>query len=218
MSRRRVRSLRSLSVDAAIAVVAASGILAIGASAHPWQDFYPRAWFTSGDVPWQFQNNFPGAEWRARVQDGAQDWNSQGQSIRFSKRAGDTPGYQREQCPRIYQWDFVQLKPLPEGKPAVTDICAFVQQPFALETFVITFNNGFNWYRDTGNPPGDRLDLWSAASHEFGHGTGWGPHFSGGSSICTTDPKHTMCPTLDFGQAFMRGLAPHDAHTFGGIY
>lgn len=40
------------------------------------------------------------------------------------------------------------------------------------DTGTITFDAAEDWYARTGNAPDDQPDLWSVATHEFGHAMG----------------------------------------------
>lgn len=76
-----------------------------------------------------------------------------------------------------------------------------------------------SWYTGTGDAPSDRYDLWSVASHEFGHATGWGPHFAEDSPECPNDStRHTMCGGIYIGTERQRTLTTHDIHTYDGRY
>jgi hypothetical protein len=74
--------------------------------------------------------------------------------------------------------------------------------------------------------PDGRIDLWSVASHEFGHAAGWtGRHYGKDedperSSICNSGNvnRQTMCSIIYTGSESVRTLGRHDRHTFRRVY
>jgi hypothetical protein len=86
-------------------------------------------------------------------------------------------------------------------------------------------------YTGTGPIQPGQKDLWSIATHEFGHGTGFGKpapfsHFdgTGQGETCPFPLKdideETMCGSypVDTGDIYPRDLSDHDIHTFGAVY
>lgn len=52
-------------------------------------------------------------------------------------------------------------------------------EPYIPWAFNIILNSGYRWYSGRGKDvPQQRYDLQSTATHEFGHATGWLPHFN----------------------------------------
>jgi hypothetical protein len=96
----------------------------------------------------------------------------------------------------------------------------------------INDNSAIDWYRGTDTPSHSETDLWSIATHEFGHSSGWGPgndHFTEtanpGACDKTQNDYHTMCEryyhTTDQYPArgkWWRTLETHDVDTFKDAY
>lgn len=218
-----MKRARTVVADAFIAVTLAVIVLATVAVAHTPGPRYPDVWlFDIGAVDYRFKSNFPTGDWRNRVNDGVADWNEVGEPLQFYQAPGDTAGYSRFSCPANYQDSFVQREALDgqNGFIAFTDTCVDVNNTWVLRSFVVTFDDAETWYKRTGVPPGGQYDAWGAATHEFGHATGWSgdQHFSGGAPECVNAPRHTMCPSIGFGQTYWRDLAEHDRHTFQAAY
>jgi hypothetical protein len=78
---------------------------------------------------------------------------------------------------------------------------------------------GAGWYTGTGDAPDCCFDVWSVATHEWGHMTAFFGHFDEGGSICPDDSsRHTMCPTIKAATERQRTLELHDYHTFEAAY
>jgi hypothetical protein len=91
-------------------------------------------------------------------------------------------------------------------------------------SFDVVFNSALKWNMDhTKAPTIAQGDLYSVASHEFGHGMGHWTHWDQGpaadAKICVPGPTiHTMCSTHYPGTTSQRSLATHDVHTFTDAY
>jgi hypothetical protein len=89
---------------------------------------------------------------------------------------------------------------------------------------MVQFHDGPAGYWYTGSsltgPGPTQYDLRAVATHEFGHSMGFGPHFSSSDTVCTTSPRHTMCPNAIIGPSGtqLRSLEEHDKHTFAAAY
>jgi hypothetical protein len=84
-----------------------------------------------------------------------------------------------------------------------------------------------SWYAGADpRVPANRNDLESTMMHEFGHATGWGPHYDDhkgltqGGAVCTSNrsDRETMCSSSPLGESWERGLGPHDRETFFKAY
>ncbi len=94
-----------------------------------------------------------------------------------------------------------------------------------IKTFSMAYDSsgpatGGNFWTGTTNPPTNRTDLWSAASHEMGHALGHLIHFSTGDVPCPASGvnRDTMCGSLVWGESYMRSPDDHDKHTFDSAY
>lgn len=76
-----------------------------------------------------------------------------------------------------------------------------------------------NWYTGVStNVPSSALDLRSVSSHEFGHATGFFPHFDPNDVDCSSADRETMCESLPAGVSYFRTLEEHDKHTVADAY
>jgi hypothetical protein len=89
----------------------------------------------------------------------------------------------------------------------------------------VRFDSAENYFTGSGTPASNQPDLRSVATHELGHGTGFGvgapnSHFNGNdSTICAfNSTEQTMCPTHLLGSTWQRSLGEHDQHTFAAAY
>lgn len=79
----------------------------------------------------------------------------------------------------------------------------------------VVFNKDVRWYTGTGSPTA--YDLWSVATHEFGHAAGLG-HWTG-SSLCPRSSRiHSMCQGSTYRRDYKRSPELHDRHTFQSAY
>ncbi|HEX7166480.1 MAG TPA: hypothetical protein VF230_05815 [Acidimicrobiales bacterium] len=220
-------------------VVAALAALALVAGAGPaWShgqaDYYPNRW-TNLTPQWFFDDDFPDGNKRARVRDGLAQWNGRNLPLQFAEVGEREAGFDpATDCPAPGNAMFWQDIPDGMGALAITWTCAGGGE---IVNSSIVFDSSRSWYDGVGDaadgflnqicslPPGCENDLWSVASHEWGHMTGFsGPfedgHFDPNADICQSDPgpQHTMCPFLEIGTERLRTLEVHDIHTFEGSY
>jgi Matrixin len=192
-------------------------LIPTAASGHAASQFYDFLWVSDLSVRWKFVSDFPSGNFRERVKDGAQKWNDLDEPMSFKKIDDLWDPYPPADCSpnEQYQKDGVHWGDITDGALAKTFRCRTSSE---LWTFNIKFDSDRPWYTGTGDPPGDKFDMWGVAVHEFGHATGWKGHFEDSSQYCTDVPYHTMCPSLPSGAQWMRSLESHDTHTFGGAY
>lgn len=98
----------------------------------------------------------------------------------------------------------------------------------------MVFDRDEDWYTGTGDANdgflnlcigGCQSDLWSVATHEVGHMTGFVGGPNGDGHFDQNDPEgtctgevHTMCPSYEGGSEHFRTLEVHDRHTFTAAY
>lgn len=86
----------------------------------------------------------------------------------------------------------------------------------------MAFDNDIYWYTGTGDAPGGYMDVWSVATHEFGHWHSFWLHFADGEpGVCPPywdSNRHAMCPSILDGTEVQRHTKTHDVHTFTAAY
>jgi hypothetical protein len=206
------------------ASIAAVVVVAPPASAHSASVLFHGTWTTStrGAVALYAESNLAGAA-RSRALDGAKTWDNLGESLDFVFKG--TKNLSRNPCDRAVRGqNLVGMRPLDgRGKDlAMTTIC---RSGTTIVRFVTVFDSAEDWYTGTStNVPKGRPDLWSVASHEFGHAAGWAEHFDDpgiglGAGLCGNfSGQHTMCATHYSGTARQRSPGPHDVDTFRQLY
>ena len=220
---------RALVIDCLAAALLAALVLATVGPAHDKDTFYTKHW-ASGErnQDYGFANAVPTGNFRDRVQDGAQEWNALAGNMQFHRGGVDVNWSYGDACNAAgnnsIHYGNIDGPPVAGqlNTAAQTRHCYYTDRPSILALFRMRFDEDDPWYRDTGNPPSDRIDLWSLAAHEFGHATGFGQfgaqdHF-GASSVYCDPPKQTMCPSTSQGSAGWRSLEDHDRHTFNNQY
>jgi hypothetical protein len=220
----RTSVLAALAAPAILVIVAMS--LVVPAQAHtPIEDYYPSVWKQDLSVEWGFVNSFPNNDFRQRVVGAANEWNDENQPMTFHKRQSDYADFSATGCPNTYQKDGIHMGPIDGqfGVYAKAFTCVFTSDNTELYSVNIKFDQAENWYKGTGTPSPSQVDALSVATHEFGHATGFsGPfesgHFDPDADECTMTPKQTMCPFIEYGQTYQRGLETHDQHTFQNAY
>ncbi len=200
-------------------------LVPLKAPAHPRSDFYARWWQVDLTPEWHFDSNVPNTNVRDRIKDGSHEWNNVSAPMSFDWQAGDLNSVGYSDCPDDASNSGVHWRDI-DGAGGVlgeTRSCLYGGTNDSIKTFQIKFDDQENWYTGTGTPGSSELDLWSDATHEFGHATGFGlgnapnVHFTE-SSLCDQTPKHTMCASLSAGSTYWRSLEAHDIHTFQNRY
>lgn len=212
-------------------------ILTLGtspASAHTGSTYYPKRWVTKVAQDWFFTATFPTGDWRARVRNGASQWNGVNQPMKFTEVA-QRSNFDPYKCPPTYGTNGIHWRNYDgrDGALAITGMCSTATELYSTN---LTFDSSEDWYTGTGDAPDGfqvgtacvvgpcKVDAWSVASHEWGHMTGFdGPydvgHFSRSEAICADDGgQHTMCPSIKKGTERQRTLETHDRHTFDAAY
>jgi hypothetical protein len=215
------------------------GVLALtpsSAQAHAVTAYFTDGrWPTNASISYGINVGFPAGAWRSRMYDGKQQWNnatSTGEPSVFWTLPNDV-SYGSAQSPcgisginkgAIF-WN--DLDYLGVSVLAATRLCSsgsgggdVSAGPGTIYNFTIEVDSSrTNWYTGTGDNPDKSDDLWSVASHEFGHVLGFWEHFSSTDPICVNDSsQNTMCPTHFPGTERMRTLGSHDIHTFDAAY
>jgi matrixin len=195
------------------------------ASGHPVNSYYAEWWQRDLTVNWGFTEGFPNNAFRDRVREAATEWNDENQTMTFHRRTTDYADFDETACPNSYQKNGIHWHTIDgaDGFWAKTFGCVFSSDPSELYSKSVRFDSAEAWYLGTDDPGAWQYDALGAATHEFGHVTGFfGPyaigHFDPDAPICTTVPKHTMCPYMASGEKFMRLLAEHDQEVFGARY
>lgn len=171
-----------------------------------------------------FDPSVPGGRVRSRILNGAGRWTRLGRQMVFvgHRRAKtfESPCPQAGQPQRgVVRWKSIDG---PGGVAGRNLNCIYFDGPYKgrIGGFVQRYDSEENWYTRTGRVPSNAADLWSLASHEFGHATGRAGHYPRSSPLCAPDflGRETMCPGVVRGQARQRTLGIHDKHTFKRVY
>lgn len=220
------RRLKQGLVDLTVACCLASLVVAAVGIGHGASTYYPSVW-ASGErnQDYGFEDEFPSGNLRDRVEDGAQDWNPLAGNMQFHRGGVNVTWSYGAACSNRslgengVHWNQIDG---PAGSGGGKSVWASVRHCFKqngdLKAIQIQFDREENWHTGTANPPSDKLDAWSVATHEFGHATGWAGHFEPGWEVCTNAPRHTMCPYINYGGDYQRQPEDHDKHTFNAAY
>lgn len=205
--------------------------------------YYPQKWAsTIVPVDWKFVSGVPTSPTtlRNRIQDGAQSWNGVDANFSFRLQSGDYGAFSGTSCQPLsnvekngIHWGNIDGA---FGYGATAVICSYGDVGGSgtnLHNFQIKFDSSENWFLDSGTNIGSQqADLWSLATHEFGHATGRGKtpggpgtagdglgHFPTNFDVCNgTLQHHTMCPSTGTGQTRDRNLEEHDKDGLQGAY
>ncbi|MGQ0466118.1 MAG: matrixin family metalloprotease [Sporichthyaceae bacterium] len=188
--------------------------------------YYGKIWPPGGPRPnptWHFTPSVPNGEWRDRITGGVNEYNNLGESLRFNK-GNDLPDRDPFASCSAYRTVTMHLRPYDganrfaayslycEGRESQNQNQTFRQTSF------ITFDNAERWCAGSGDCGSGKYDLWSVASHEFGHVTSLG-HYGKDDDACKDNQyQATMCANIVPGTERMRTLHPHDIDSFRARY
>jgi len=217
---RRVLILLAALAFVSAAVFPAGAHTAIGSGG-----YYNRRWKVDLHLPWRFASNYPTSPggWRNNVQNAVEQWNSQNQPLYWTLY-GDVADFTWTACPSTFERNVIHFQNA--DKPGYVKTCVWANDTNRIwSTNMNIDSSGTTWYIGTSTPGSTELDLWSVATHEWGHmsgsvtgGDGLG-HFPESSSVCPSDStRQSMCPTIYAGTIWMFDTASHDEHTFQAAY
>ncbi len=205
------------------------------AQAHDQANWYNARWIQSDlgstKIPWSFSPGFwNGQAYRDAVINGAKGWNDIAGNRTLDRQAdvSSDPSNVYD-CAAALGNNKVWKGAVSDPYYALTGWCVKSGETSHMKSFQMKFRDGINWYAGTGTPGSNELDLWSGATHEFGHGVGQtsGPNGYGhwdeagdpNSSLCdyTSYPTHVMCYKLLPGE-ITNAPKIHDRHTFQSAY
>lgn len=201
----------------ALAVVVVLALSALGPVAQAHKGLIFNRWTDDRRVEYDFTRSIrkmPAGSTN-RIKQGANDWNKLGTSVRLVAGREVANYAPRGGCPTQYQKNAMHYLPIdgPSGILGIATVCS-VPGSGEIHSMQITFDSSESWYTGTGMPPEEQIDLWSVASHEFGHTLGI-EHFESGDPICIPDERETMCP---FYSPTLRIPAEHDRHGLDARY
>lgn len=195
------------------------------AQAHSASTFYSGGggvWASGIWVNW-YSKGFPSSSYVDRLKNGSAQWNAASGSSSaepdFSYVGGTSTGPSSPCSASLNGAYWYNLDPLVgEYVLGYTPFCKNTSG--RVYRFTMYIDSTQSWYTGTGDSVGTfTADLWSVASHEFGHATGWYGHYSTSETICENNGSQaTMCRTIHLGTVRMRTLADHDIHTFNAAY
>jgi hypothetical protein len=216
-------------IDRILIVMAFLVMTMTPATAHSAAYYYYGTWNAGTGllpitVPWQSGNITFNPTW---IQQGPQQWNNLGQSMQFRYDGERNVNSTGSSCPTapLDNWVFQRVLDGVAGTLAITWTCWRTTPLGArqLHSFTIEYDGSESWYSGNGDAPPTYVDVWSVASHEFGHATGWVPYHldENGTNpeLCLDDStEHTMCSFYTPGTERMRTLEAHDVDTFSTAY
>jgi hypothetical protein len=158
-----------------------------GAAAHDPNWAYGNSrWPVGRDrLEFRFHETVRKGRFRDRISKGATEWNRYGRRVYFAPPSSSEPSTTNEPtlgCPQpsnTVRPSIVFYRHLVNGNSGLTFVCrkASDSTPFYFRMF---FESSAPWWTDPNDNrkiPYNKADLQSVASHEFGHATGWGPHY-----------------------------------------
>lgn len=216
----------AISVDIVVAAFLAGLVLTFMATAHGVGDWYKYK-YEPGDRSqhYGFEDSFPTGSFRDRVENGAQEWNSLVGELRFA-RGGVNVNFNFENCDdpdRQAGDNAVFWGSIPGPTTGLGGVCLRADGEHIKNTRLMFDSSYSDWYTGTGSPGSNKSDVWTVASHEWGHGAGFGldtgQHWDESSSLCPpASDRHVMCPTYALGTTYQRNPEEHDRHTFNSAY
>lgn len=211
------------------------------ANAHDAGRWYPWLWPDNVTVDYGMDYSYPNdAAYENRVIDGDDQWSNIGGTAepnftRFLSRG--QYGTASDCQPLDTLTGAIYMENLDYYSPdtlGLATVCDGGDANRRINSFTIAFDTAEDrdWYTGTGDAYDGFLgtgldadpDLWSVASHEWGHVTGHigspnGGHWYEDWAICPDgNYRHTMCPGVAPGSEMMRTLEEHDRHTFVSAY
>lgn len=236
--------LCACALSVAALAVPASSHTATGGTA---SNFYLYKWVDDVTPAWRFTSGYPSTSaWRARIRDGATSWNAQGQPLQWHEVTPDLGSFDPSICSASYFYQqngihYASISGAPAEPLAVVQPCVALRNGvMQLYTVNMIINKNYNTagqiYSGTGTPAPTQYDLWSVASHEWGHmagslfgstaeGDGQGHFLESDNTICGAlagAARQTMCPQVLLGDTQQRDLEGdpyyHDTHTFFTAY
>ncbi len=189
------------------------------ADAHTAGTYYKKKWVRDKSVTYSFTSSVPTGAWRDRTNNGAAQWNALGRSMTFTPSGTTVGNFNPYQCPSSYQTNAIHRRSIDGAGGSLAQTISCVYSGTAeMYSFQTVFDSSENWNTGTALPARNQPDLWSIASHELGHATGFGGHFSGSTYCSNNDAQQTLCQVHWMGTSRQRTLGEHDKHTFSGAY
>jgi hypothetical protein len=213
-------------------------LTALGApvNAHSAANWYPLKWGAASlpAINYKFHTSV-GSAFRNRVEDADARWDAvQPSAFTFNRLATDNPQPYSgstvpcQNAPYAQEENVVYYR----GISAFGETARCANAQGNIKWTLVSFDStGQSWYTGTGSPGSNQIDAFHTATHEFGHFTGFSPHFTAQDTCNTTLPLNlatwqTMCDAVqilspvgdELGETFRRTLETHDKHTFDGAY
>lgn len=209
---------------AIVAMVLALALVPGVAHAHSASSYYKMRWKSDLTLGWHFTAGFPGGAYRDKIVYGAGQWNAQNQSLRWSYYPTDYANFSWSPCPTKTYKNAVHWADIPYA--GLVRACLYGSDPTRIWSVQMIIDSaGTNWYAGSGTPAANQVDLWSIATHEWGHmsgslaaGDGKG-HFPEADAACPDGAlRNSLCPSIPMGTTHMWNTELHDEHTFQSAY
>ncbi len=196
--------------------------LAVPANANHLPDYGPR-WVSTLSPTWHFTPSVPSGDWRNRIGDGVRQWNQLGESLQYQAGSDMADRDPRNSCSPVGTITMHRFN-IDGGGGTVgrSGYCEYLSGGTGRFSSWIIFDKSEEWCLGTGDcydgflgtGLGANIDLWSVASHEWGHVGALG-HYAANDGVCAdNDAQATMCPKFTPGSERLRTLEPHDIDSF----
>jgi hypothetical protein len=191
------------------------------AAANHGAEFFGMWWSPPSPVFFYFRDNFPGGAYRARLVNGFEQWNVHNQTLRWFQGGFDLGWYSTACADLPPQRNGIWWVPL-GGYLGQTELCPVAPGSPLIKAVTIRINSTVNWYTGTVYPAPSQYDLWSTATHEVGHASGFNTHWDRNAGICqwpaAGNNYHTMCPSQPAGVQVQRDTEIHTETAFDARY
>lgn len=175
-----------------------------------------------------FTPSVPTGQWRDRINDGMNQWNQLAESVQYAA-APDLPDRDPDVgCPTTEGIVTMHRANIDDGGgfAGLSGYCYYTAGGTGRHSAWIIFDESEEWCLGTGDcysglfgtGIGADIDLWSIATHEWGHVGALG-HYAGTDTICGNNDQHaTMCPSTRPGTERDRSLELHDTASYRARY
>lgn len=226
---RKVKSLRlrtSTFLSATAAAVTTIGMLPGTASASH-STYYTFPWANSELISYIVDPNVPIGDWRARLADGREEWNSVFVDSEpfFSYNGLSAVPSVDVTCTEFTQEAGIRREQLNDVQGGGEEVAGLTRRCTVSGNTIrgiMAIDTGAGpasgWYTGTGTPGATEKDLGGVFSHEFGHLGGWSGHWPEGVDCPSTNTRKTMCIEVLDGTIMQRTIGNSEVAMFTSAY